>query len=100
MVGRQAGREIRPYTSQSGSSKELLFLYNGYRSAEDVFQSEHAQNRMTTWAFRIGAWLVIFIGLNCVSHVIEMIGRRKTALTRSFAVIVIPTFCNPLRLKL
>ena len=73
VVGRQSGREIRPYYSETGS-KELLFLHQGLRSPQDVFQSEHAQNRIQTWAFRIGAWLGIFIGLNCISHLLEMIG--------------------------
>jgi len=73
VVGRQSGREIRPYYSESGSKEPLLFLYYGYRTAEDVFQSEHSQNRMRTWAFRIGAWIATFVGLNFVAHLLEMI---------------------------
>lgn len=72
VVGRQSGREIRPFYSESGS-EELLFLYSGYRTAEDVFQSEHSQNRMKTWAFRIGAWFATFVGLNFIAHLLEMI---------------------------
>lgn len=74
VVGKQSGREIKPFLSEStGSNQELLFLYAGHRTAEDIFQSEHAQNRITTWAFRIAAWLASFIGLNIISHILEMI---------------------------
>jgi len=82
VVGRQSGREIKPYVSDasvggfvggSSAGKELLFLYYGRRTAEDIFQSEHAQNRIKTWAFRLAAWLASFIGLNCISHILEMI---------------------------
>ena len=76
VVGKQSGREIKPYTADTatGSQKELLFLYFGHRTAEDIFQSEHAQNRIKTWAVRLAAWLACFIGLNCISTILEMIG--------------------------
>ena len=35
VVGRQSGREIRPYATESG--EELLFLYPGARKPEEVF---------------------------------------------------------------
>lgn len=75
VVGKQSGREIKPYTADTatGSQKELLFLYFGHRTAEDIFQSEHAQNRIKTWAVRLAAWLACFIGLNCISTILEMI---------------------------
>ena len=55
VVGRQSGREIRPYQTQAG--QELLLLQAGARDPAQMFQSEHYSNRTTTWVYRLAGWL-------------------------------------------
>ena len=51
VAGRQSGREIRPYKTETG--EELLILHGGIRTAAEVFRSEHISNRTTTWIYRL-----------------------------------------------
>lgn len=62
VVGKQSGREIRPFQTETG--EELLFLYPGIRKTEEVFQFEHAQNRLQTWIFRLLGWFFMFLGMS------------------------------------
>merc|ERR1719221_1128094 len=71
VVGRQSGREIRPYATESG--EELLFLYPGERKPEEVFNFEHSQNRLQTWLYRLLGWFLMFLGYNCLSNVLDII---------------------------
>jgi len=70
VVGRQSGREIRPYQTQAG--EDILLLRPGHREVEEVFNSEHYNNRTTTWIYRPAGWLVSFLGLSCMSSLLEM----------------------------
>lgn len=70
-VGKQAGREVRPYTTQTG--EELLLLQPGIRGAGEVFQTEHNNNRTATWIYRLAGWFVTFLGLSCLSNVLEIL---------------------------
>ena len=72
VVGRQSGREIRPFKTESGD--ELLLLHQGIRKPEDVFTYEKAQNRFQTVVLRGCGWFVTFLGANCMEHIFEMIG--------------------------
>ena len=72
VVGRQSGREIRPYQTRAG--EELLLLQVGSRDPAQMFQTEHYNNRTTTWVYRLAGWLgdtllhsVSFISLNTFS---------------------------------
>lgn len=69
IVGKQSGRELRPYETESGD--ELLLLYNGFRRAEDIFHHEHVQNRMQTWLCRAVGWLIAFLGFTCLASVLD-----------------------------
>ena len=62
VVGRQSGREIRPYVTESGD--ELLILHPGLRKPEDVFDFERAQSRLNTWFVRFAGWFATFVGFN------------------------------------
>ena len=73
MVGKQSGREIRPFETETG--EELLFLYPGMRKQDEVFDYEHAQNRLQTWIYRLLGWLAMFLGYNCVSNLLDIIGK-------------------------
>jgi len=71
VVGRQSGREIRPYATEAG--EELLFLYPGVRKPDEVFNFEHSQNRLQTWLYRLLGWFLMFLGYNCVSSLLDII---------------------------
>ena len=71
VVGRQAGRELRPYMTLAG--EELLILHPGIRGAGEVFQNEHNNNRTSTWLYRLIGWFVMFLGLSCLSTMLEML---------------------------
>ena len=73
MVGKQSGNEIMPYTTEDGSA-ELLFLHYGLRGPGEIFYSEHVQNRMQTWIYRMAGWFVAFLGLNCLNTILDVIG--------------------------
>jgi len=70
IVGKQSGRELREYQTQTGD--ELLILHQGVRTSAEVFRTEHNQNRTTTWIYRLGGWFVIFLGLSCLATLLQM----------------------------
>ena len=72
-MGKQSGREIRPFETDSG--EDLLFLHPGLRKPEEVFQYEHAQNRLETWMYRLFSWFVMFLGYNCLSPILDIISK-------------------------
>ena len=74
VVGKQSGREIRPFETETG--EELLFLYPGMRKPDEVFDYEHAQNRLQTWIYRLLGWFAMFLGFNCVSNLLDIIGKH------------------------
>ena len=76
VVGKQSGREIRPFETESG--EELLFMYPGVRKSEEVFQYEHAQNRLQTWLYRLLGWFLMFLGFNCLSSLLDIIGKWQS----------------------
>lgn len=100
IVGKQSGRELRPYKTESGDEVrrmtshshlvlhfldriivlivlmirfQLLLLYNGFRRAEDIFQQEHAQNRLQTWFYRAAGWFIAFLGFTCLVSILDAI---------------------------
>ena len=73
-VGRQSGREIRPYQTSAG--EDILLLRPGLRwgletsfddhcivandvvrDVSEVFNSEQWNNRTATWIYRLAGWL-------------------------------------------
>lgn len=76
IVGKQSGREIRPFQTESG--EELLFLYPGTRKPEEVFHYEHAQNRLQTWLYRLLGWFLMFLGFNCLANLLDILGKFLT----------------------
>jgi hypothetical protein len=72
VIGKQSGREIRPFETETGD--ELLILHSGLKTASDLFQHEHAQNRFQTYVFRFGGWLIAFLGFNCLSSFLDILG--------------------------
>lgn len=76
VVGKQSGREIRPFKTENGD--ELLFLHTGrLRKPTEVFHAEHALNRIHIWLYRLIGWFVSFLGLNCISPLLDIIGQSS-----------------------
>jgi hypothetical protein len=73
VVGKQSGNEIKPYLTEDGST-ELLFLHHGLRGPSEIFHTEHAQNKMQTWIYRMAGWFIAFLGLTCLGSVLDIIG--------------------------
>jgi len=70
-VGKQSGEEIVPYETETG--EELFILHTGLRGAGDVFQTEHYHNRTWTWIYRLAGWFPSFLGLCCLSNLLELV---------------------------
>jgi len=70
-VAKQAGRELRPYSTEAGD--ELALLHSGLKSPDEVFRSEQNSNRTTTWIYRLAGWFVTFLGLSCLNNLLEML---------------------------
>jgi len=86
VVGRQSGRELRPYQTTAG--EDILLLRPGHREVEEVFNSEHYNNRTTTWIYRLAGWLVAFLGLSCMSSLLEMFLDQHPLLRRIVSLSV------------
>jgi len=71
IVGKQANREIVPYLTHAG--EELFILHTGLRDAGSVFLTEQHHNRTWTWIYRLLGWFPIFLGLCCLSSLLELI---------------------------
>jgi len=83
-VGRQSGREIRPYTTQAG--EDILLLRSGQKDVEEVFLSEHYNNRSATWIYRMAGWLVTFLGVSCMTSLLEIFLDQYPVIRRLFSV--------------
>jgi len=70
VVGRQSGREVRPYTTEGG--EVLAILQEGLRGPMEVFRTEQHTNRTTTWLYRLAGWLAVFLGLNLLGSVLSL----------------------------
>jgi len=68
IVGKQRGKGIVPHQTKSG--EEILILKTGRKTAEEIFVSEHHQNRTWTWIYRLGGWFPLFLGLLCLSSLL------------------------------
>lgn len=73
VVGMQVGKEIQPYRTFSGN--EILMLRHGRLTVEEMFLDEQARNQWLTWAYRALGWLMMFLGANCVSNILQIIGK-------------------------
>ena len=61
VVSRQVGASFEPYLSNAGGSIDMLSL--GLISADNMFQKAHQSNKMWTWIFRAGGFILMLIGV-------------------------------------
>lgn len=71
-MGRQSGREIRPFKTESG--EELLIMQEGLLIPEEVFHLEHVQNRSVFWIYRMSGLFVAFLGFNILQNIFDILG--------------------------
>lgn len=66
----QSAKELVPYVSASGET--ILMLRQGEFTVEEMFLHELAQNWFFTWTLRGAAWLLMFLGANCITHLLNI----------------------------
>ena len=71
MVGKQSGQDLVPYHTRAG--EELFICWSGLKEAGEVFLTEHHHNRTWTWIYRLLGWLSTFLGLCCLSALLEQL---------------------------
>jgi hypothetical protein len=71
----QVGKEIQPYQTFSGD--EILMLRYGHLTLEEMFFEEQVRNRWQTWAYRGLGWLMMFLGANCLTNILLVIGKLR-----------------------
>ena len=54
---------------------EIYIVHMGKLDPEQMFSTEHAQNRFLTWCYRLGGWFLIFIGLSCFNKILQSFGK-------------------------
>lgn len=52
------------------SGYDILFLYMNRLSMNEVFEREHASNKLLTWVLRGVGWLIVFVGLNMIANIV------------------------------
>jgi len=71
IVARQSASTLTGYRTKAGDTLELL--YAGFLSAEQIFEQEHSNNNMLTWALRGVGWLLMFIGFQMIMDIFRQI---------------------------
>jgi hypothetical protein len=75
IVGMQVGKEIQPYQTFSGN--EILMLRYGRLTVEEMFLEEQVHNQWLTWAYRGLGWLMMFLGANCLTNILRLVGKLR-----------------------
>ena len=73
IIARQVGNTLHPYQTMAGP--EIYIVHMGKLDPEQMFSTEHAQNRFLTWCYRLGGWFLIFIGLSCFNKILQSFGK-------------------------
>ncbi len=70
-VGRQDGDALQSYAAKNGT---ISLLEAGTVSANDMFAAAESENKLITWLIRLGAFLMMWIGLSLVMGPISVLG--------------------------
>jgi len=76
VVGKQVDGILRPFHMAPGV--EVATVRPGLLSAEEVFWMEHSNNRWIAWGFRVGGWVLAFVGCNCIGNIFTVLGENST----------------------
>ncbi|KAF0294586.1 Transmembrane protein 43 [Amphibalanus amphitrite] len=74
VVGKQEGDRLVPYRTSNGH--QLLLLQPGRRTHHDIFADELSSNRALTWWLRGAGWLLTFVGLSCLTSLLNVLVSR------------------------
>uniref|UniRef100_A0A8C8HJS1 Transmembrane protein 43 n=1 Tax=Oncorhynchus tshawytscha TaxID=74940 RepID=A0A8C8HJS1_ONCTS len=69
VVAMQSYDTLKPFRTKSGDTLEIIYLEE--LTAEEVFEREHNNNAMLTWALRAGGWLLMFLGISLMIRIIH-----------------------------
>ena len=69
LIAAVSGNSFVPYKAKSGKTFSALSM--GDVSQEEMFESEHATNKMLLWLFRILGFFVILMGLRSMTSILE-----------------------------
>jgi len=64
LVAKQVGDTFEPFVAKAGGTIEML--ETGTHSAESMFASAHASNKMMTWILRLVGAVLMFFGFSMV----------------------------------
>eukprot|EP00111_Clytia_hemisphaerica_P021291 TCONS_00062672-protein len=71
IVAKQRGSSLTSYQTKAGDSLEML--YDGEKSAQEIFEAEHSFNTKLTWGIRFVGWLLMFISFQIITDVLRQI---------------------------
>ncbi|XP_073792491.1 transmembrane protein 43 isoform X2 [Danio rerio] len=74
VVAQQHQQQLRPFSSRSGHTLELLYM--GQLTAEELFAKEHQLNSMKTWALRLAGCTLMFLSISLSTRVIHTLVER------------------------
>ncbi len=71
VVGKQEGNALQSYVTKNG---EIELLQNGSVSAQDMFASAEAENKIVTWLIRLAGFIIMWFGLALIMGPLSVIG--------------------------
>eukprot|EP01098_Paradermamoeba_levis_P007398 TRINITY_DN3055_c0_g1_i1.p1 TRINITY_DN3055_c0_g1~~TRINITY_DN3055_c0_g1_i1.p1 ORF type:complete len:409 (-),score=140.57 TRINITY_DN3055_c0_g1_i1:64-1203(-) len=71
LIGQQKSNRLVEYQTNAGD--QLAFLEFGSLSAQEMFESQQAQNQIWTWIYRAIGWLLVWIGISMTTSFISVI---------------------------
>lgn len=72
IVSKQKNNSFEPHITKNGRSIELV--YDGLKSADEMFAAESDKNSMFTWILRFVGFLLMFIGFAAILKPISTVG--------------------------
>ena len=70
VVGVQRGSGLVPYTAQNG--RRIYLVEEGLKSAEEMFRTAAASNKIKTWLQRIALMVLLFLGFKALFSLIDV----------------------------
>lgn len=72
IVSQQQGNSFVPYVTENGRTIELV--YDGKKTAEEIFASEESKNNWLTWILRLVGFIIMYVGFAAILKPISTIG--------------------------